>query len=319
MEKTLPDLNPDLITFGKYKNNSLSDVLKDRSYCIWLSQQDWFEKNYPYLYNRVSTYDPLNFFIKNIKNQEENCDFMTTYKFFNLKNIENIKLDLNSQEKSCYKYYLKMVEILKHRILQRQQKGEENIYSIKAPVKWLQKFEKETSLKRKIFKEFIGSYELPNIPYIIERIKKEGGIVYKGAQSFNIAKARSLDQENWWEKILKDKYGENIGSQFQYKKCIFDFLNISTNIIFECKLSLNDFKESQHKKYKMTLGHYKIIYLIAKDCLVDIEKKILFTTNEEKYSNYLYSIEDKSKPSYLDIIIKNFNIFKVEDISTVLG
>ena len=42
----------------------------------------------------------------------------------------------------------------------------------------------------------------------LERVKKEGGIEYKGARSFIIAKDRSLKQEGWWEEILKSKYGE---------------------------------------------------------------------------------------------------------------
>ena len=59
-----------------------------------------------------------------------------------------------------------------------------------------------------------------------EDIKKEGGIEYKGAKSFLIAKKNSQNQENFWEQILKEKYGEDIGTQFKYENCIFDFINI---------------------------------------------------------------------------------------------
>ena len=154
------------------------------------------------------------------------------------------------------------------------------------------------------------AYELINIPYIIERIKKEGGIEYKGAQSFKIAKSRSESQEKWWCDILKKKYGEDIGAQFKYKDCVFDFLNISTQTIFECKLGLKDFNEIQHHKYKMALNAYRIIYLISTDCVIHIEHKKLYTTNKAKYGVYLQKISSNKIPTYLDKIIENFEILE---------
>ncbi|MBZ5782277.1 hypothetical protein, partial [Klebsiella aerogenes] len=79
-------------------------------------------------------------------------------------------------------------------------KGKINPFDIKAPSSWLKDFEKKTELNRDVFKEFLASYSLPNIPYIIEDIKKVGGIEYKGAKSFIIAKNNSLKQEEFWEK-----------------------------------------------------------------------------------------------------------------------
>jgi len=55
-------------------------------------------------------------------------------------------------------------------------------------------------------------------------------------------------------KGVKEKYGEEIGTQFKYHNCIFDFINISTNTIYECKLGLKDFNEDQHDKYKLDLS-----------------------------------------------------------------
>ena len=110
---------------------------------------------------------------------------------------------------------------LRDKIYQRLENEEANPWNIKAPVKWLQNFETLYDIPRQEFKEFLSAHELPNIPYIIERIKKEGGIEYKGAQSFLIAKSRSMEQEKWWEQILKERYGENLGTQFKYQNCIF--------------------------------------------------------------------------------------------------
>lgn len=321
------ELNTDSITFGKYKGKQLADILKDRNYSKWLVKQDWFEKNYEYLYNRVKEYNPLVYFIKSGYEGEckEDCkekckeDFMKNYKYFNLIPPEDITISLTDEEKICHNYYYTMVKELKEKIIIKTINNDENPYNIKAPTSWLKKFEKTYDIKRRVFKEFLVSYELPNIPYIVEHIKKEGGIEYKGAQSFKIAKARSEKQEKWWEDLLKSKYGEDLGTQFKYENCIFDFLNISTNTIFECKLGLKDFDESQHIKYKLTLEKYRIIYLISRDCVIDMERKGIYTTNPVKYEHYINNICNISNSSYLDVIIEDFSVNKVEDLSTLFG
>ena len=165
----MTELSQTTITFGKYKNNTLEQVLKDRQYCKWLIEQDWFKNNYEFLFNRIKTYKPLIFFIKEYNGTS--TDFIDTFPYFNLINIEDIKLNLTEEEKKCYQYYLKMSQELKQKILDRQ--NTDNPYNIKAPVKWLLRFEKESGLKRKSFKSFLSSYELINIPYIVEKIKKE--------------------------------------------------------------------------------------------------------------------------------------------------
>lgn len=309
-------LNSDTITFGKYKNGTLQQVLKDRSYCTWILQQDWFQNNYEYLYNRVKEYEPLSYFLQKPPDNEP-IGLLETYKFFHLIPVDEIKLPLTDDDKKCYSYYLKMITEIKTKIQERSET--DNPYDIKAPCKWLQQFEKDSGLKRDAFKDFINSYELPNIPYIIERIKKEGGIEYKGAQSFNIAKKRSLDQEAHWEKILKDKYGEDLGTQFKFEKCIFDFINISTNTIFECKLSLRNFNSEQHKKYILTLNKYRIIYIIGYDCVINMEQKLILTSDVDKYKVYQMKIPGLSNKTEFDELIKEFDIIEVKDLSTIFG
>lgn len=318
METLSEELKNDTITFGKYKNKTLSEVLKDRGYCRWLIQQEWFANNYSYLFNRVNTYEPLTYFIEPLTTNDKE-DFMITYQFFSLKRVEDIDLPLTDDEKKCYEYYTELVNNIKDKITTRLENDEENPYDIKAPTRWLLNFEKRYELKRDVFKSFLSSYELPNLPYIIERVKKEGGLVYKGAQSFNIAKKRSMEQEKWWEDLLKSRYGEDLGTQFKYEKCIFDFLNISTNTIFECKLSLNDFNEDQHKKYKLTLDKYRIIYLIANDCVIEMEYSTIYTTDPDKYTEYMMKLDTKVNKTYLDKLITGFTIVEIEDLSTIFG
>ena len=319
IETEKDQLNTDSITFGKYKDNTLQEVLKDRSYCKWLLKQEWFEKNYTYLHKRVLEYEPLSYFTQKVKDEE--TDFISSYKFFHLKPVDEIELPLTDDDKKCYEYYLLTVDELKTKLLDTL--GTDKPYNIKAPYKWLQRFEKSYELPRTTFKQFINSYELPNIPYIVERIKKEGGLEYKGAQSFNIAKKRSLEQEAFWEKILKTKYKDSIGTQFTFKNCIFDFINIELNTIFECKLGLKDFDLSQYKKYKVTLDTYKIIYLVGYDCVINMEKGIIYTTDYEKYNLYKLGLvgycldignKNDKKIRDFDNTIKDYEIVEIEEI-----
>lgn len=300
------NLSIETITFGKYKNGILQDILKDRSYCIWLLQQEWFLTNYEYLYNRVKEYNPLDYFINNREEREEKTyTFLEKYKFFNLIPVNDIKLSLTEQEKLCYTFYIKTIEELKKKIQDRI--GTENQYNIKAPIGWLQQFEKESGLKREEFKKFIDSYDLPNITYIVEDIKKEGGIEYKGAQSFKIAKKRSEEQELYWEQILKEKYGEHIGTQFKCEKCIFDFINISSNTIYECKLNIADYNEKQHAKYLHTLNKYNIVYLIGYDCIINMNRKEIIN-----------SIKIENKLNKLTELIKDFTFIEIKNKTDIL-
>lgn len=309
-------LSQDSITFGKYKGGTIQTVLKDRKYCEWLLKQDWFEEQYEFLFNRVQEYDPKPYFLKACPDSE---NFVECYPYFNLRNPEDVELPLTDKEKNCYEYYLRMVDELRDRIQQRLEKCLDNPYDIKAPVRWLKTFELEYEETRQDFKDFISAYELPNIPYIIEDIKKEGGLEYKGAQSFNIAKRRSVEQEKYWEEILKERYGEDIGTQFKYEKCIFDFLNISTNTIFECKLGLKDFNSEQHRKYKLTLGKYRIVYIIGYDGVIVIERGKIYTNNPDKYRLYQLQIPGLREPSPFDQIIQEFEIEEVADLKTLFG
>jgi len=226
--------------------------------------------------------------------------------------VNDLKIKLSQIDEKCYLFYLDMINILKNKIIERS--SEENEFDIKAPSKWLKLFESSTNLSRDKFKEFINAFELPNIPYIVQDIKNEGGISYNGCESFNIAKKRSKDQEDYWCNILKMKYGEAITTQHKYKRCIFDFLNISTNTIFECKLSLKDFNENQHKKYIITLDNYKIVYLIDYDCIIDIGTKNIITTNVDKYVLYQNNISKINNPSKFDLLILEFSINHIENI-----
>jgi len=310
-------LSSDSITFGKYKGSNVSQVLRDRSYCRWLLEQEWFITSYEYLYNRVKEYDPRVYFLNPDEGDPE--DFIDSYIYFNLTGPANLQIDLNTIDKTCYEYYLRMIQEIKNKVLQRFEDEEENPYDIKAPTSWLKRFEKEAGMPRECFKDFISAYELPNIPYVIERVKKEGGIEYKGARGFLIAKARSKAQEEWWEEMLKKKYGENLGTQFKYERCIFDFIVIKTNTILECKLNLSCFDEKQYQKYKLTLGDYRIIYLIDRDCVVHLESKYIYTTNVNKYIIYLANIPSIKNQTYLDAIIQDFSVIKVEDLSTIFN
>lgn len=312
------EITQESITFGKYKDLPLPKMLRDRKYCSWLLQQEWFKKSYEYLFNRVSEYNPKINFLP-ILNESKNVGvlkFIDEYIYFHLKPIPDIVLTDN--EKKCYEYYLYSIKCLEEKII------DNNSYDIKAPTSWLNKFEKKYGLSRDIFKEFLEANELPNIPYIVEDIKKMGGIEYKGAKSFLIAKEKSLNQEKFWEILLKKIYGEEISSQYKFKHCFFDFIHIKSNVVYECKLGLKDFDIEQFNKYMSTIGHFTLVYLIGNDGIIDLDKKTIYTTNEEYYKNYIekFKLDDsqkitksKNRNSILfDRLISNFTIISLKDI-----
>jgi len=234
-------LTNETITFGKYKNLTLGHILKDRNYCKWLEDQEWFKNGYEYLYNCILDYEPLDFFINNNDNNSE--EFIESYKFFNLYKPEEIQLPLTDSEIMCYTYYVELINHIKQQIYTRIENEEENKFNIKAPTNWLKKFEIKYGMPRQEFKNFLLSYELPNIPYIIERIKSEGGIEYKGAKSFLIAKSRSENQEKWWENILH---------LFTFQTPIIFIKKIEIKIIkiLKCKLKLKWLTQSLFQIFK---------------------------------------------------------------------
>ena len=152
----MTDLSIESITFGKYKGNTLKTVLKDRSYCEWLLLQDWFKNSYEYIYNRVKEYNPLLYFFNTIPKNK--TSFLETYQYFNLIPVSDIKLELTDTEKKCYSFYLNSIQELKQKIYNRIEDGKENMFDIKAPNKWLQKFEQEHKIfciTRKDLKDFL--------------------------------------------------------------------------------------------------------------------------------------------------------------------
>lgn len=295
-------LTIDSITFGKYKDKTLTDVLRDRDYCKWLVKQEWFEKDHPYLYSKVQSYDPLSFFIT--ENETNEADFLQTYKFFQLKESPDIELTAN--EIICYNFYRNQIQLLKRKITTRS--GEDNPMDIKAPTKWLKQFETETELNRTELKTFLATFDLPNITSIVEDIKAAGGLEYKGAKAYLIAMSNSKTQEAFWEEKLKSLMNDRVSCQFKYKDCIFDFINIENKTIYECKLGLKDFNKEQAAKYALALDEFKIVYLIGTDCVIDTYTKEIRTTNPLEYILYQCDIPLKTNATEFDELIYDFEI-----------
>ena len=296
-------LTDETITFGKYVGRSLNEVVRDRKYCYWLLNEPWFKQNYEYLYNRIEEYKPDKYFFSQFDENPTPDNFVNTYKYFNLKEISEISLNLSDIDRKCYIYYRNLIMEFRKQIV------DNNTFDIKISGKWLIVFEKETGITRKELKEFLEAHELLNIPWIIEAIKKMGNIEYKGAKSFIIAKNNSLKQEAFWEDLLKSKYGEDLSVQFKFDKCKFDFLHINNRVIYECKLSFKDFSNEQFKKYTKTLQKYDIIYLIGYDCIVNFKNKCIYTLDEFKY------LLKKTSSLEFDEIIEHFNLVKVDNLS----
>jgi len=315
-----------LITFGKFENRYLKDMLRDRKYCMWLKDQDWFKTSYEYLYNSIIKYNPQEFFFKLTLSEDGKGDdkipsykFMEDYKYFNLLQPSELNgITLDDKELKCYVFYLDMIDNLKKRIEIRKLSGECNPYDIKAPVKWLQAFETDTKIPRDDFKEFLYAYELPNLTTVVEDIRKEGGLEYNGGKSYTIGKKRSSDQEDFWGVKLKQKFGEEVSKQFKYQNCIFDFIHIPANTIYECKLGLKDFNEEQFVKYETIMNRFNIVYLIGYDCVINMDLETIYTTDLMKYVLYQCNIPAMKVISKLDEIIFDYDIAEIEDLITVL-
>lgn len=288
------ELTQDTITFGKYKGSSLDKLLRDRNYCKWLSKQSWFQEQYEYLFNRIQEHNPIQFFV-NVPPSKE------FYPYFHLLPIEEVKTTLTNDERACYEYYLSIIDKLRQKIAQ-------NGYDIKAPSSWLKKFEKEYSISREVFKEFLSAHDLPNIPSIVEDIKAKGNIEYKGARSYIIAKKKSVKQEKYWEKLLKKKYGEDIGSQFRLENCVFDFIHIPSSTLYECKLGIKDFSYEQYKKYSSILKTYRIVYLIGYDTIISLNKSKIYTTREN------LELENRNR---LERKLREYEMIRVEGMKNL--
>ena len=335
------DLNINCITFGKYKDRDLSELLRDRKYSMWLLEQDWFRESYEFLFNSIKSYDPKVYFFPVESPVTENS--FTNYKYFNLTKPDKLKIALSEQEMFCYNFYLRIIDDFRNKIDVNITAKKENPYDIKAPAKWLKTLEeegKDLGVTRDDFKEFMGCYELQNLTSILEDIKKMGGIEYNGANSFKIAKQRSLEQENYWLVILKEKYGDQLGVQFKYEvntttssetedqtkkkkskkdNCFFDFICIPKNTIYECKLGLKDFNEEQFKKYQSVLNNkYNIIFLISTDCVINLDLETIYTTNLQKYILYQVNIPLLKNPSQFDEMIFDYDIYGVEDLRNII-
>jgi len=283
------------ITFGKYKNQPISNLLKDRKYCKWLLEEEWFRRQYGFLCEILEKYRPLENFLDSLagipsENSQSPHTFLSSYRFFNLLPPSKVRISLSQEELACYTFYLETISSIKNKIETKLKKGDPNPFNIKAPSAWLKKFEERFCIPRESLKTFLSENELPSIAKIFEDVKKEGGLEYKGAKAFLIAKERSLSQEAFWEKVLKSRYPGSIAVQYKHEDRFYDFLNVKNKVLYECKLGLKDYDPEQHDRYIRATG-FKIIYLISKDCIIDTEKKVVYRLNSEKQNE----VESKAK------------------------
>ena len=311
------DIEENTIQFGLYKNKPISLLLKDRQYCRWLLTQEFF-KSCQYQYKIVSDYDPLKFFIDDSLSINE-C--LKSYKFFKLIHPNSLSIKLTNNETKCYEYYYYIINNIKTKSIQNFENKEDQIFDkVKTPTKYLKIFEEKYKINKKNFLEFIVSHDLPNVTKVIEEIKLLDNILYNGNKSFIIAKQKSVEQEDHWFKLLNAKYNDKISSQYKFNRCVFDFINITSNTIYECKLNMKDFKEDQFDKYNSILKDFDIVYLFNTDCIVVMKDKKIYTTCLEKYLFYQMNIPLSKKISNFDNLIKDYEIIEMkhEDMIEIL-
>ena len=77
------------------------------------------------------------------------------------------------------------------------------------------------------------------------------------------------------------------------------------------KLNIKDFNDNQYNKYLLILGNFRILYLIDRDCVVDIEKKSLYVLDDIKYAYYRSQIPLLKNMNKFEEMIMDFEIVKV--------
>lgn len=320
MSEITQGLTQDSITFGKYKGTTLQRMLKDRGYCAWFLQQTDMKEKYQYIYNRVQEYDPKVYFYTPDKLRSEISlsspeTFVGTYYAFHFLHSADLKLELTEEELKCYDFYLKTIEKIKTRV---QNNPLKNFLDIKCPTGWLKELKETHDISGDFFKEFLASYELPNITTIIEEIKAFGGVKYNGRNAYKIAKENSLKQEKLWEGRLREKYGMDVNFQYQLEiepdngeKCFFDAIHINKGLLFEAKLNLKDFNKKQHDKYQAmmkTKGKYTLVYLISDDCIINTGNKVIYTDNRDKYISQIV----KGKTGKFPVNLEDFTFQELD-------
>lgn len=245
-----------IVPFGKYKDKDVQTLLRDRGYCVWFLTQEKLCERYSSLRERIVEAEIV--FRACLRGEGEPP--------FDLIDPSSTPIFLTDQEKVMYAYYYSLSMKLKDEMEKSVYTG--TPYLIKTPKNWLQTFEAQTGLKREDFKSFLASFDLDNITTIVEKVRAMGGMKYNGAKSYIIAKERSVAQEKWWEKKLRETYGNTVNAQYTLQSdacdtCTFDFVDHTRKIVWECKLGVKDFVASQYEKYVALLPDYKIIYLIG--------------------------------------------------------
>ena len=129
--------------------------------------------------------------------------------------------------------------------------------------------------------------------------------------------------------MLKIMYGENVYVQYEgVDKCIFDFINIESQTVFECKLGFTEFNVDQFKKYNLALKHYRIVYIVGNndsdiraehqnDYIIDIAKKSVYVLdiNKADLETYILNIVNMKKPSYLDKMLPDFEVIGISEMT----
>jgi len=60
----------------------------------------------------------------------------------------------------------------------------------------------------------------------------------------------------------------------------------------------------------IALKEYRVIYLISTDCLIDMEKRVIYTTKPDKYQ-----LVQTPRSNFLENLACTFEVVKVEDLS----
>lgn len=342
------ELSQEIVSFGKFAGEHYSLLLRDVPYCEWCIENDVIsEINYPFLFQKIKEYNPLpSFFPKGIVYSMDTESFSTSLTSTSTSTTtssssEDIDVDkfldtfcyFHTQEPSflekyptdvlCLKFFQERMKVLYKKIKKQREAGK-NPFNITGE-RYLSIFEEQTKLPKKVYLNFTKCYKMNSYEEIIKFIKSLGGISYTINIGYTLGKENSKKQEEFWRKVLTDKWDYNVTPQFEYRrkskeKCFFDFIHTENKVLYECKLNTKDFKQSQLDKYKESAPDFRILYLIRQDVVIYTKEKKVFVL-KDSYIDFLKTLFTRRKyqrNSLEQEMIESYDFFRIDSLDVVV-
>ena len=166
-----------------------------------------------------------------------------------------------------------------------------------------------------------GHFEL-NVfkPLIIRNVLHSVALLADSCESFNLNCVKGIEaNRDAINKIMNNSLMlvTSLNPHIGYDKAAKIAKNAHKKglTLLESCLELGYVNEEQFKKYKVATDFFNIVYLIGQESVIRLDRQKVYTTDIDKYIQYLENIKKTSK--FVDII-RSFTIESIEYLSTVV-